>query len=161
MPTPTTNKSLSRWVEDLAAHLNPSAVEWCTGSEEENQRLLQLLVDQQTLVPLPARPNSFLARSDPNDVARVEDRTFICSTDEADAGPTNNWCDPDKMKAKLGDLFKGCMTGRTMYVVPFSMGPGWRRYVLHRRGDHRFALRRRQYADYDAHGRCRAGSSGR
>ena len=123
MPTPTTNKSLNRWVEDLAVHLNPSAVEWCTGSDEENQRLLQLLVDQETLVPLPARPNSFLARSDPNDVARVENRTFICSAAEGDAGPTNNWYDPDKMKAKLGDLFKGCMTGRTMYVVPFSMGP--------------------------------------
>ena len=125
MPGTTTNQKLHDWVESWAEVLAPESIYWCDGTQEEYDRFTNSMVEQGTLLPLndAKRPNSFLARSDPGDVARVEDRTFICTEDPADAGANNNWRDPESMREEMLSLFKGAMQGRTMFGVPFSMGP--------------------------------------
>ena len=125
MPGTTTNQNLLEWVDKWAEILTPKSIYWCDGSQEEYERFTHSMVEQGTLIPLndAKRPNSFLARSDPGDVARVEDRTFICTDDPEDAGSNNNWREPELMRTEMSDLFQGSMQGRTMFVVPFSMGP--------------------------------------
>ncbi|ALG14357.1 phosphoenolpyruvate carboxykinase (GTP) [Kibdelosporangium phytohabitans] len=120
---PTTHQRLLEWVHEVAQLTTPDRVVWADGSDEEWDRLTAKLVEAGTFTALKQKPNSFWAASDPGDVARVEERTFICSVDPQDAGPTNNWLDPAEMKATMTELYRGCMRGRTMYVIPFCMGP--------------------------------------
>jgi phosphoenolpyruvate carboxykinase (GTP) len=117
------NRRLAAWVQEVAALCRPDAVHWCDGSYAEYAALMGRMVMDGSAIPLRARPNSFLFRSDPSDVARVEARTFISTPNRVDAGPTNNWMPPDELKSKMIELYRGCMRGRTMYVIPFSMGP--------------------------------------
>jgi phosphoenolpyruvate carboxykinase (GTP) len=125
VPAPTKNAKLLAWIDDAAKMTQPDQIQWCDGSQNEYDRMFEIMLQTGTAERLneSIRPNSFLVKSDPADVARVEDRTFICSEKEVDAGPTNNWCDPSEMRERLSGLFSGSMRGRTMYVIPFSMGP--------------------------------------
>ncbi|HVK25105.1 MAG TPA: phosphoenolpyruvate carboxykinase, partial [Actinokineospora sp.] len=120
---PTTHQRLLSWVREVAELTVPDEVVWVDGSDQEWTRLTDKLVAAGTFTRLAKKPNSFYAASDPNDVARVEERTYICSQDPADCGPTNNWMDPAEMKAVMTELYRGSMRGRTMYVIPFCMGP--------------------------------------
>jgi len=117
------NQKLNQWVAECVELCQPQDVHWCDGSKEEYDRLMKMMVEGGQAIKLSKRPNSFLFRSDPSDVARVEDRTFISYPDKDDAGPTNNWMAPDELKSTMRDLYKGCMKGRTLYVIPYSMGP--------------------------------------
>jgi phosphoenolpyruvate carboxykinase (GTP) len=117
------NKTLNAWVQEVADLCKPDAVSWCDGSMEEYDRMMALMRERGMAIPLKKRPNSFLFRTDPSDVARVEDRTYISTRSQEEAGPTNNWIHPDELKKTMRGLYQGCMKGRTMYVIPFSMGP--------------------------------------
>ncbi len=123
MKSPSINAKLNQWVQESAALCQPDDIYWCDGSVEEYNRFMAQMVASGMATPLKKRPNSFLFRSDPSDVARVEDRTYISTPTKVEAGPTNNWIDPDELKATMKGFYKGCMRGRTMYVIPFSMGP--------------------------------------
>jgi phosphoenolpyruvate carboxykinase (GTP) len=139
------------WVQEIADLCQPSDIHFCDGSEEEYQHLCNLLVKKGTFVPL-KRQSSFWCHSTPDDVARSEANTYICSLKEEDAGPTNNWKNPKEMKIILKELFRGCMRGRTLYVIPFCMGPITSPYAVFWHPNYRFTLCCLQYASNDADG---------
>ncbi len=154
----SSSNAVAAWVDEVARTTRPKQVVWCDGSEQEAEHLLTQMRDDGTLLPLNpgAWPNCYLHRSDPQDVARTEHLTFICSERAEDAGPTNNWMAPAEAEANVWPLFNGSMRGRTMYVVPYLMGPVGSPYSEGRRRDHRQPVRRRQHADHDPHGEGRA-----
>jgi phosphoenolpyruvate carboxykinase (GTP) len=121
--SPSSHEKLNAWVKEIAALTEPDSIYWCDGTKVEYDEMVQCLIDEGLATPLKKRPNSYLFRSDPSDVARVESRTYIASKSKDDAGPTNNWIDPKDLKKEMTALYKGCMHGRTMYIIPFSMGP--------------------------------------
>ncbi|MCL1955983.1 MAG: phosphoenolpyruvate carboxykinase (GTP) [Fibromonadales bacterium] len=121
--SPSNHEKLNAWVKEIASLTEPDSIYWCDGTKAEYDEMVQCLIDEGLATPLKKRPNSYLFRSDPSDVARVESRTYIASKSKDDAGPTNNWIDPKDLKKEMTALYKGCMHGRTMYIIPFSMGP--------------------------------------
>ena len=159
---PTSHQGILAWVTEIAELTQPDAIHWCTGSDEEWAELTAALEATGTFTRLnpEIKPNSFHAASDPTDVARVEDRTFICSVDEKDCGPTNNWMDPNEMKDLMRGLYAGCMKGRTMYVIPFVMGHLEADSADVRRRGHRLGVRHGLHARHgpDGQPRCCARS---
>ncbi len=159
---PTASYEVLKWVKRIADFCKPDNIHWCDGSDEEYNQMTGLLVEKGTFIRLnpEKRPNSFACFSDPSDVARVEDRTFICSIRKEDAGPTNNWMDPKEMKDILEDLTEGCMTGRTMYVIPFCMGPVGSKLSRIRCSAHGLRICGYQHENHDPHGQqsCRNSS---
>jgi phosphoenolpyruvate carboxykinase (GTP) len=123
MTAKTKHSKLLAWVNEIAQMTQPDSIVWCDGTKAEYDAMIKIMVDGGLATPLAKKPNSFLFRSDASDVARVENRTYIASKSKDDAGPTNNWIDPEELKTTMRGLYKGCMKGRTMYVIPFSMGP--------------------------------------
>ena len=155
----TTNAALRDWVADVANLTRPDRIQWCDGSQAEHDELTQLMLARGDLIALnqATHPDCYLHRSDPSDVARVEHLTYVCTRKREDAGPNNNWMDPAEAHRKIDALFDGSMRGRTMYVVPYCMGPLDSPLCALRRGDHRQRIRRAQHAHHDAHGRVGAG----
>ena len=149
----SSNKHLLRWVEKMAELTKPDSIHWVDGSEEENETLCAQMVGSGTFIKLNQDlwPGCYYARSDASDVARVEDRTFICSLSKDNAGPTNNWVNPYEMRKTLKGLFSGCMRGRTMYVLRVQHGTHWIADVADRRAAHRFAVRSGEHAHHGAH----------
>ena len=123
MPSTIRNKKLDSRIREVADLCKPDSIYWCNGSQGEYDRLMSQMVTSGMAIPLKQRPQSFLFRSDPSEVARTEDRTYIASSSQGEAGPTNNWIDPNQLKETMKGLYAGCMKGRTLYVIPFSMGP--------------------------------------
>ena len=163
VPKLVKNREIISWFDEMVTLCQPDSVHWCDGSQEEYDRICEEMVESGTFIRLnpEKRPNCFLARSHESDVARVEDRTYICSLAKADAGPTNNWMAPREMKALLTPKFDGCMRGRTMYVIPVQHGPAWFADLAHRHSNYRLALCGDEHADHDPHGNGRAESARR